>query len=854
MNAREVAAYIIQVAYRKRQGTEVFSDKGDGFALTVPKIANMSVKTKVDGPVDMSIFDERKHGDNFSVEEIEGRSGIRGSIRVQRGQRRHVGNFDSVVSVVKINLKMILPAQKASVQIFKKQGYIIINTNGPWERVARILAKTYFPGKFGMMIENGTVNSVLEKFFCNRHIDTKLLTKLVDKSLGPQIHKGFFGIAPPANSHDWALAGGLGAFSHQETFPHLLPEEVARLPKIKVVREVAVVQHLQAGGGGVILSIFPSGSIVSSSRFESRGPVWFKQLVSDFKGVFLKDEKRSVGAKVTRKEEKRAAITQNRNPAAPSWNAVHPNQSVKTFVRPGPDGKPRYYLFTSAELQRAKAIRAFLDAGVNIPQRTREMLEITPAHIAEVKAAMGAPAVKGPSGWNNQSRQGYYVRPNSQGKPRWYEIPTGLASGKKTLLKSYGKFQITPPQWLRNHFKISNAEVQAAVANHHVNYGLNKKLRINGKNATRFNKETLLNTAHNMGVKHVTERMNKMEIASAIAGRMAPGRQRIDLTLNGVHHTFLANGSVRRNYKNKASRTRQFATLKADERDAIAKAFLPANKYESFRIASPSNKYKILMNHKAAKATVAPPTAKGESPKSPENVWGNLESEMDLTLGYLNINRSNLPELMTRLRAIEVGVRGKPPRAKVDATLAKFIKEKKTQRNVSEKRAAYRNKIVIPKYVPANRVNEYKNFVANFATTKGKRGFPTKKRVAEVAKNWIRVHAPQRPAQPARTVENVVTGAMRFQPAYVPSPRASPNVPTPPIKKPKTPPVVKSPSKTRRVIPMNERFELMVNNMNRMGHAYKPEKVYSWEDLAKLGVSNKYRSNWLEYVKSVKRT
>ena len=108
MNAREVAAYIIQIAYRKRQGTEVFSDKGDGFALTVPKIANMSVKTKVDGPIDMSIFDERKHGDNFFVEEIEGRSGIRGSIRVQRGQRRHVGNFDSAVSVVKINLKMIL--------------------------------------------------------------------------------------------------------------------------------------------------------------------------------------------------------------------------------------------------------------------------------------------------------------------------------------------------------------------------------------------------------------------------------------------------------------------------------------------------------------------------------------------------------------------------------------------------------------------------------------------------------------------------------------------------------------------------------------------------------------------------
>lgn len=840
---REAAAYFIQLAYKRRQGTEVFSRKHDGYALTESKVVNTSVKTKV-GPIDMSIFNELKRPESAIFDEIEGRSGIRGAIRVQRG-KRYIGEFDSLVSVVKINMRMFGPNQKASVQIFKKQGYIIINTNGPWERVVRILAQTYFPGKFHEMMKNVIVNNILARFFVNRHINTKLLMETIDNI----VYRRMQG----SENLPWTRAGGLAAFSHQAKPPGwMIPEEVPRLFKSlgRQVREVAVIS---AKDTKIVLNIFPSGSVIASGPADT-GVLWFESLVKDLGTGFLLSEKKGLGAKITRKEAKRAAITQNRNPEAPSWNANHPNQSVKTFVRPGPNGKPRYYLFTSAELQRAKTIRAFLEAGVNIPQKTKNLFQITPAHIAEVKAAMAAPAVKPPTGWNNRSRSGYYVRPDSQGKPKWYELPAGIASGKKTLLKAYSKFGVEIPQWLKNHFKISNSEMGKFTVPH-VNFGTNKKLRINGKNATRFNKEALLAVAGNMGVKSVTNRMNKLEIAGAIKSKLAPARERIDLTLNGVHHTFLANGTVRRNYKNKPSRTRQFSTLKADERATIARAFLPANKYNSFKVASAADQYKILLNHKSQKeanrraaALAGPAKPKAPSPETPENVWDELELEFRIEFTMSNIDIKYLPELMKRVKALGVGARGHPLRAKVDAVKAKFLKELSAQREINLKKAAFKTKLVMPAYIPANKVNAYKNFLANFAATKKNGKWPSRAQIKAAAKTWIRTHFPQRSPQAARTFENMLTGQVTHVPAYAPSPRASPNVPkfSPPIKK-KEPP--KSPVGTKRKIPMNERFDSMVNNMNRMGHKYNPNRVYSWEDLAKMGVSNKYRNTWLNYVR-----
>jgi hypothetical protein len=59
-----------------------------------------------------------------------------------------------------------------------------------------------------------------------------------------------------------------------------------------------------------------------------------------------------------------------------------------------------------------------------------------------------------------------------------------------------------------------------------------------------------------------------------------------------------------------------------------------------------------------------------------------------------------------------------------------------------------------------------------------------------------------------------------------------------------------TPVKKRKTIPMENKFESLVNNMNRLGVAYKPNKGYSWENLKKIGVNDKYRSLWINHVKA----
>jgi hypothetical protein len=117
------------------------------------------------------------------------------------------------------------------------------------------------------------------------------------------------------------------------------------------------------------------------------------------------------------------------------------------------------------------------------------------------------------------------------------------------------------------------------------------------------------------------------------------------------------------------------------------------------------------------------------------------------------------------------GARGKPLKATVEKAYKSFVRNLKTQRKDTAARNAYKKSINIPNWMPANKVNAYRNVVTNIAFQKPR---PKLANFKAAVKAWVNRTVPQSPARPARQVENAVTGQKRLIPAHVPAKRKSP--------------------------------------------------------------------------------
>jgi hypothetical protein len=201
---------------------------------------------------------------------------------------------------------------------------------------------------------------------------------------------------------------------------------------------------------------------------------------------------------------------------------------------------------------------------------------------------------------------------------------------------------------------------------------------------------------------------------------------------------------------------------------------------------------------------------------------------------------------------LPVGARGKPLKANVNRTYKKFVKETKSMRANEPSKARYVSRIQIPNWLPANKVQRYKNLVTNLAFQKPK---PKVANMKVAIKAWLAAEVPRSPERAARTVENAITGKIRHIPAYVPKARKTPNIPkrSPPPKKspkPKKYNAAKSPRLQKEyALPANKTGLANLNNaLANIGLPTGPLNTYTWAGLARAGLDPKFRNVWLNKV------
>jgi len=838
---RNKAARAIQAALRKTKGG-IYTNSANGFKLSKPRVYLSSVKMSV-GFFDFDRLEKLAHGSYFFVTQLDGLTAIR-SKPVYRWAYKTgpTGDFSSA-KMVRLSIVFREPEATANILIFRN-GQVVINTTGPWERVARILAQEYLPGKITKMLETAVVNANSSIFYCNRHIDTMELYHQISNVIPSSV--AVLKSLPP----EQFIFGSDQVPENWVRNPQRPFDDPRRLKGFK--RGISVVVK----DPDVALYIFSNGTITASCLNPAAAPLAFKTIMSYMdKDVILGANRLVAGNK---KEVKRLAVTNARYERAPGWTATKNG----FYIRPGPNGHPRFYpLVANKSLVRAKAIRAFLNAKVNIPAATIRNLNIKPEHIAAV--ANSENAHNHPKNFSNQSRTGHYVRPNKQGRPRWYKIPKGIADGKKTVLAAYAKASIPVPAHIKTLFKIKNGNVAQKVTEHVINLGKNKSLRINGKQIERFNKNALLTIAANLNLPAVGNKMTIEQIRAEIQSKYAPKSQPVNVVVNNVGHTLLANGTVRRNYANKPSRTRQFSTLKVPEQNAIARALLNANSYEMYKKVQTKDRFSFLLGWKnakaaneAAKRAARPPTpSPNSSPESPMNYRNELNYEytVRMTNNLKNMYRNqNVKDFIARLyERLSVGVRGKFKKTNLNSEYKKFLNETKAVRANIPLKSEYKSRIQIPNWVPANKASAFRNALVNLAVAQknGKWFYRPVEDVKRGINTWVRLHLPQSPARAQRVVENVVTGEQRVIPAYEPTPRSNIKVPSPPAKKaaPKPKPKPKNLSGNRSFkIPNRPEVTNMQNAMVNLG-LYK--NTYTWNELVKAGVNKKFKSTWDKYVK-----
>jgi hypothetical protein len=215
-------------------------------------------------------------------------------------------------------------------------------------------------------------------------------------------------------------------------------------------------------------------------------------------------------------------------------------------------------------------------------------------------------------------------------------------------------------------------------------------------------------------------------------------------------------------------------------------------------------------------------------------------------MGNLEPAPGNLELVKRAMGKLPLGPRGKPLKADVDALWKRLTKELQQKARTRANMARLEAKVAVPNWVPANMRNQFKNVLIQTALSKAK---VANKKAAVQA--WINGKIPKVGIL-ARNVENMVTGEIKHLPAWNPPREFKYKIPKlSPVAKPEgaKPKVAKSPSTKRKTIPATNNFELLVNNMNRLGVPYNANKAYSWANLKKMGINNKYKNTWYKHVK-----
>jgi hypothetical protein len=569
----------------------------------------------------------------------------------------------------------------------------------------------------------------------------------------------------------------------------------------------------------------------------------------------------------------------NRNPLAASWNAAPP---MGFYIRPGTNGKPRLYKWRKMErnvttrewLNRGalnmagvgpKVVKAYANAGVPIPRATLNAFIRAGHPLANgAKKAVAGPKNRRAPSWNAM-KEGFYVRPGPGKQPYWFAVPAGIAAGRKTVIKAYTDAGRNIPASVRAIFKIgNNVNAFKPGLQHVIKMGLNSVLRINNRQATRLTKAELLAIARNMNIPEANAKMAPARLIGLIqnkAGVTTKLNRTYDVLVNGTFYTFMNNGRVEKTTGEGVQTRRAWATIPAAEQNKIAKKLLPVNLHTEYNATAKANRFNTLRAHVAGKKPAkapSPPRPRVATPSpSPSNSNSNMAREFEYAV-LLSQNLGNLYRngneaiFLKSYGKLPVGARGKPLKANVNRTYKKFVKETKSMRANEPSKARYVSRIQIPNWLPANKVQRYKNLVTNLAFQKPK---PKVANMKVAIKAWLAAEVPRSPERAARTVENAITGKIRHIPAYVPKARKTPNIPkrSPPPKKspkPKKYNAAKSPRLQKEyALPANKTGLANLNNaLANIGLPTGPLNTYTWAGLARAGLDPKFRNVWLNKV------
>ena len=414
----------------------------------------------------------------------------------------------------------------------------------------------------------------------------------------------------------------------------------------------------------------------------------------------------------------------NRYPLVASWTTTPPEGY---YVRPGQDNKPRLYMWAKMERRiglpypvqvgqlkltaknAATVARRFEEVGVEPPPATKQVFRNLgiplPTENLEKRKANRAER----SEWNFVDPSGKrYVRPGPGHQPRVYDVPKDKKAGAKTVIKSYATAKRNIPPAVRALFGIG-ASVKTAnnsAPKHRIEMGLNKILRINGKQATRIPAPELLSIARNLGIAQVNSKSSKATLIGYIQGRTGATRvnRSADVLIDGLYYKFLNNGKVRRVTEEGVATEREWATLGANIRQKIAKKLLAPNvfaQYNNLNLADRFNAIRAVLygkkeaankaaankaaaNKAAANKAAAAKAAANAKAAAEEEARNNAEAEalarefewrLRLTQNLGNAyNKDNTRKLIRALNGLPTGSKGKPLKANVEALYKRFVK------------------------------------------------------------------------------------------------------------------------------------------------------------------------------------
>jgi len=843
---KEAAARLIQAAFRKGRKPKAaeFVNKFSEFdyALTKPTVTSTIVAIHDVPFIDLSeeplppgvdeLLGYTTTGEKPVMRKIRGRNAILGANKTN--------TFDVKRWAFTINFKS--PESKAYVS-YSDKDRLQINTTGPYERVVRLLHKTYLPGVAYSPVK---ILKIDTKMYINRNLNLD--------NFGGELSKRVPSSKYTSWSYEPELFSGGGFLKWND------PRVTLVFFTNGTILTLGLKKFEDVGVTSEILQKLFTKYLVDKVKL-------FKYMRGAFGLNYMGVAKPPVPARKNLAKKRAAAA--NRYSRAAGWN----NNREGFYVRPGPNGKPRFYpMVANLKLVRPKVVRAYSEAGVPIPKSVRNALGIeegaTPAAKVEGRRAPNWSATK----------NGYYVKPGPGGLPYFYKVPKGKAAAKKTVQKAYAEAGVPIPASVRNLFGLeaNNGGAGPARKQHYVNYNAQGGLRINGKQFSRYTQAELVQIARNLNVPQVNASTKLANIARYIKGAVGNVNNASDATLNGTQIVFMNNGRVKR-----AGRARQWATLATAEQNGLARAFLTTDEYDQYSQLAKVNRYPYIMGmkrQKRAQQLVSAQANANEAVSSANSALSNFGRNLELNMKSRALlgntaKNANVNAFKAVLNKLPKGARGAPLAANVQRALKNFKRTSSFANQLTGIKQNYEAAIKVPNWLPVNLRANYKRTLLNLATEPNAKGaLPSKEAVKRGLKGWLNSHLPQT-GRIAYNKENLVTGGITRVPAWDPTKRASPNLPNqkvkrlgpPRLRKPKAPKVVgpagphtgpvkkakKDPRENRNYpVPRNMNAENLVNAIANLGLPIGPSNKYSWTYLTNKGMNNRFYQNWMNFTKS----